>query len=82
MKRWARISRRHAKLKWEIRNKAKLGTAIQSGVVLERRGEERVGIIRNKEIQPVHSKDEPWMFCGRNDAKAETPILWPPHAKR
>ena len=33
-----------------------------------------------KEIQPVHSKgDQPWVF-GRNDAKAETPVLWPPHA--
>ena len=32
-----------------------------------------------KEIQPVHSKrDQPWVFFGRNDAKAETPILWPP----
>ena len=35
-----------------------------------------------KEIQPVHSKgDQPWMFIGRTDTKAETPILWPPHAK-
>ena len=35
-----------------------------------------------KEIQPVHSKgDQPWVFLGRNDAKAETPVLWPPHAK-
>ena len=34
-----------------------------------------------KEIQPVHSEgDQPWDFFGRNDAKAETPILWPPHA--
>ena len=33
-----------------------------------------------KEIQPVHSKgDQPWVFFGRNDAKAETPVLWPPH---
>ena len=32
-----------------------------------------------KEIQPVHSEgDQPWDFFGRNDAKAETPILWPP----
>jgi len=36
-----------------------------------------------KEIQPVHPKgDQPWMFIGRNDAEAETPILWPPHEKR
>ena len=35
-----------------------------------------------KEIQPVHSEgDQPWNFFGRNDAKAETPVLWPPHAK-
>ena len=33
-----------------------------------------------KEIQPVHSKgDQSWVFFGRNDAKAETPVLWPPH---
>ena len=35
-----------------------------------------------KEIQPVHSKgDRSWLFLERNDAKAETPVLWPPHAK-
>ena len=35
-----------------------------------------------KEIQPVHSEgDQPWDFFGRNDAKAETPVLSPPHAK-
>ena len=35
-----------------------------------------------KEIQPVQSKgDQPWVFIGRTDAKAETPKLWPPHAK-
>ena len=35
-----------------------------------------------KEIQPVHSEgDRPWDFFGRNDAKAETPVLWLPHAK-
>ena len=35
-----------------------------------------------KEIQPVHSEgDQPWDFFGRNDAKAETPVLWPPDAK-
>ena len=35
-----------------------------------------------KEIQPVHSKgDQSWVFFGRNDAKAETPILWPPHGR-
>ena len=35
-----------------------------------------------KEIQPVHSEgDQPWDFFGRNDAKAETPVLGPSHAK-
>ena len=34
-----------------------------------------------KEIQPVHSKgDRSWVFSGRTDTKAETPVLWPPHA--
>ena len=35
-----------------------------------------------KEIQPVHSKgDQSWVFIGRTDTEAETPILWPPDAK-
>ena len=35
-----------------------------------------------REIQPVHSEgDHPWDFFGGNDAEAETPVLWPPHAK-
>ena len=34
-----------------------------------------------KDIQPVHSEDQPWDFFGSNDAEAETPVLWPPHAK-
>ena len=35
-----------------------------------------------KEIQPVHSEgNQPWDFFGGNDAKAETPVLWPSHAK-
>ena len=36
-----------------------------------------------KEIQPVHRKgDQSWVFIGRTDAEAETPILWPPQVKR
>ena len=36
----------------------------------------------SKEIQPVHSEgDQPWVLFGRTDAKAETPVLWPPHVK-
>ena len=35
-----------------------------------------------KEIQPVHSEgDQPWDLFGRNDVKAETPVLWPPHRR-
>ena len=35
-----------------------------------------------KEVQSVHSEgDQPWDFFGRNDAKAETPVLWLPHVK-
>ena len=35
-----------------------------------------------KEIQPLHPKgDQSWVFIGRTDVEAETPILWPPHAK-
>ena len=35
-----------------------------------------------KEIQPVHSEgDQPWEIFGRTDAKAEAPVLWPPHEK-
>ena len=31
-----------------------------------------------KQIQPVHSKDQSWVLFGKTDAKAETPVLWPP----
>ena len=42
----------------------------------------RVPPLDCKEVQPVHSEgDQPWDLFGRNDAKAETPVLWPPHAK-
>ena len=35
-----------------------------------------------KEIQSVHSKGDPsWVFFGRTDVEAETPVLWPPHVK-
>ena len=35
-----------------------------------------------KDIQPVHPNgDQSWMFIGRTDTEAETPILWPPHGK-
>ena len=48
-------------------------------VVLEKTLESPLGC---KEIQPVHPEgDLSWVFIGRADAEAETPVLWPPHAK-
>ena len=48
-------------------------------VVLEKTLE---GPLDCKEIQPVHPKgDQSWVFFGRTDAEAETPIFWPPHVK-
>ena len=45
-------------------------------------GEDSWSPLDCKEIQPVHPKvDQSWVFFGRNDAKAEAPVLWPPHAK-
>ena len=34
-----------------------------------------------REMQPVHSEDQSWVFFGGNDAEADTPVLWSPHAK-
>ena len=57
----------------------KLSTWCFCTVVLEKTLESPLDC---KEIQPVHSKgDQPWVFFGRTDAKAETPILWLPHVK-
>ena len=47
-------------------------------VVLETTLESPLGC---KEIRPVHPKDQSWVFIGRTDVEAETPILWPPDAK-
>ena len=57
--------------------------AATHGVAKSRTRPKRLSSSSNKEeIQLVHSKgDQPWVFFGRNDAKAETPVLWPPHAK-
>ena len=41
-----------------------------------------IRVLDCKEIKPVHPKgNQSWIFTGRTDAKAETPILWPPDAK-
>ena len=45
-------------------------------------GEDSVSPLDCKEIQPVHpERDETWVFIGRTDVVAETPILWPPDVK-
>ena len=52
------------------------------GVTLESHHLNGIDQRYTKEIQPVHSEgDQPWDFFGRNDAEAETPVLWPPHVK-
>ena len=48
-------------------------------MVLEKTLESPLG---PKEIQPVHpEEDQSWVFTGRTDVEAETPIFWPPHEK-
>jgi len=45
-------------------------------------GEDFESPLHCKEIQPIRPKgDQSWVFFGKTDAKAETPVLWPPHAK-
>ena len=45
-------------------------------------GEDSENPLDYKEIPPVHPKgDQSWVFIGRTDIEAETPIIWPPHAK-
>ena len=56
-----------------------LETKFLATVVLEKTLESPLDC---KEIQPVHTKgDQPWVFIGRTDVEAESPILWPPDAK-
>ena len=63
---------------WTIR-KGELQRIVAFELVLEKTLESPLDC---KEIQPVHSqRDQPWDFFRRNDAKAETPVLWSPHAK-
>ena len=41
----------------------------------------RVPWTARRSNQSILKEDQPWVFFGRNDAKAETPVLWPPHAR-
>ena len=64
---------------WVVAGVKMVWNSVWLTVVLEKTLESPLAC---KEIQPVHSEgDQPWVFFGRNDAKAETPVLWPPHAK-
>ena len=63
---------------WTIKKAKQQRTDAFELVVLEKTLESPLDC---KEIQPVLSKgDQPWVFFGRTDAEAETPVLWPPHA--
>ena len=55
-----------------------MGETKEESMVLEKTLESSLDC---KESQPVHSEDQPWDFFGRNDAKAETLVLWTPHGK-
>ena len=64
-------------LKFMVQNRSYFFATLT--VVLEKTLE---SLLDCKEIQPVHPKgDMPWDFFGGNDVEAETPVLWPPHAK-
>ena len=64
---------------WSVKKAERRRIDAFASVVLEKTLESPLDC---KEIQPVHSKgDLFWVFFGRNDAKAETPVLWPPHVK-
>ena len=63
---------------WTVK-KAERGRIDALNLVLEKTLESPLDC---KEIQPVHPKgDQSWLFIGRTDAEAETPILWPPDVK-
>ena len=62
---------------WTVKLSAEKLMVLNYGV-----GEDFESPLDCKEIQPVHPKgDQSWVFIARTDDEAETPILWPPHAK-
>ena len=64
---------------WTIKKAQRQRIDAFEGVVLEKTLESPLGC---KEIHPVHPKgDQSWVFIGRTDAEAETPVLWPPDVK-
>ena len=70
----------HKNLMGGLRKKNPWGTVLESFSAGDHIG--MLFLLYHKEIQPVHSEgDQPRDLFGRNEAKAETPVLWPPHAK-
>ena len=64
---------------WTIKKAEHQRIDVFETVVLEKTLE---SLLDCKEIQPIHPKgDQSWVFTGRTDAEAETPILWPPHVR-
>ena len=64
---------------WTVKKAERRRTVVFWTVVLEKT---LASPLDCKKVQPVHPKgDQSWVFIGRKDAKAETPVLWPPHAK-
>ena len=61
---------------WTVKLSAEELMLLNCGV-----GEDSCSLLVCKVIQPVHPKDQFWVFTGRTDVEAETPILWPPDAK-
>ena len=64
-------------------NKVSCNLVIFNQQKWENRNVRNMARVHSKDLKPVHSKgDQSWDFFAGNDAKAETPVLWPPHAKR
>ena len=72
-----------SKSEWKVRNndfKNHLQVLVEVYKSIARK--RKTGMIYSKDIQPVHPKgNQSWIFIGRTDAEAETPVLWPPDAK-
>ena len=83
---WTQM-KKHLEVSWEDITSEEMKMVPNSPMVDSKLNKDRrslfqtLGIIFcNKEIQPSEG-DQPWDYFGRNDAKAETPVLWLPHAK-